>query len=379
MLDKEALIAKAHELGFADSGFTTAEPFDTQKELLLERQEEYSWVGRMGLDLIAGTDPKNILPDAASIIVLIEAYFREAYPPQLERHFGRCYLDDDRVTKDGLAVRIKAFRTVLTQDGIASKVPFNLPHRVAAARAGLGSFGKNTLFYSRKAALGGSWVLPVALVVDRTFEPDTPGYAVGCPDWCRNACICACPTGALKGPRRIDPRTCISYLSYFGDGLTPKEMREPMGMWVYGCDRCQDVCPRNAPWLGKDLPVNNKVASMVDDFALRKLLHMDRAYFTARVWPHMFYQGPEDLWRWKMNAARAMGNSLDTAHVPDLVRAYGANDDFRVRAMIAWALGRIGGKEACEALRGFLTQATGELGLEIASALDACARSRTPA
>ena len=38
------------------------------------------------------------------------------------------------------------------------------------------------------------------------------------------------------------------------------ELREPMGLWVYGCDRCQNVCPRNAPWLARELPVNQKVA-----------------------------------------------------------------------------------------------------------------------
>ena len=373
MLSRSDVINKALELGFADIGFTTAEPFDTQKALLLERQEEYGWVGRMGLDLIAGTDPKNIVANAASIIVLIESYFREAFPARMERHFGRCYLDDDRVTKDGLAVRIKAFRSFLSQDGILSRVPFHLPHRVAAARAGLGTFGKNTLFYSRKLAMG-SWVLPVALVVDRGFAPDTPGYEVACPDWCRNACISACPTGALKGPRRIDPLRCISYLSYFGDGLTLRDLREPMGMWVYGCDRCQNVCPRNAPWLGLERPMNKKVEAMLDDFDLRKLLHMDSGYFTSRVWPHMFYQGPEDLWRWKMNVARAMGNSLDPGYVRDLVRAYGQNEDVRVLAMIAWALGRIGGKDACKALETFLMQGRGELKEEIALALRQCSK-----
>ena len=39
-------------------------------------------------------------------------------------------------TKDGLALRIKSFRSFLRDNGIDSKVPFNLPHRVAAARAG---------------------------------------------------------------------------------------------------------------------------------------------------------------------------------------------------------------------------------------------------
>jgi len=369
MITKKEIIDKALQMGFADIGFTTAEPFDTQKEILLEKKEEYGWVGKMGLDLISGTDPKNILPEAQSIIVLIEVYFRESFPPGLERHFGRCYLDDDRVTKDGLTVRIKDFRAFLTRAGINSKVPFHLPHRVAAARAGLGTFGKNTLFYSNKAALRGSWVLPVALVTDHSFEPDQPCFDVACPDWCRNACISACPTGALKGPRKIDPRRCISYLSYFGEGLTPRELREPMGMWVYGCDRCQNVCPRNAPWLAKELPVNERAAAKADSFELRNLLHMDSAYFMERIWPHMFYMPPDDLWRWKMNAARAMGNSLDPAYIPDLVKAFSSDRDSRVLCMIAWALDRIGNDEAREALLRFLPESGGEVREEIETAL----------
>jgi epoxyqueuosine reductase len=77
----------------------------------------------------------------------MDVYFRQSFPRFMEGHFGRCYLDDDRVTKDGLYQRIKAFRSYLGEHGINSKVPSNLPHRVAAARAGMGTFGKNCLFY----------------------------------------------------------------------------------------------------------------------------------------------------------------------------------------------------------------------------------------
>lgn len=376
MISRNAVVEKAFELGFADIGFTTAEPFERQREILEERSEEYGWVTRMGLDLVAGTDPKNILPGARSIIVLLEAYFSKAFPTRMERHFGRCYLDDDRVTKDGLAVRIKAFREFLKDAGLEVKVPFHLPHRVAAARAGLGTFGRNTLFYASRVALKSSWVLPIALVVDAEFAPDEPDYSVACPDWCRNACIAACPTGALKAPRKIEPRRCISYLSYFGDGPTPKDLREPMGMWIYGCDRCQNVCPRNAAWLARDLPANEKVVAKADAFDLRSLLHMDNDYYVAKVWPHMFYMGPDDIWRWKMNTARVMGNSLDPSYVPDLIRAYDENSDVRVRTMAAWALGSIGGKEAGDALQGILRKGTGDLKEEIVSALCQCAQRR---
>jgi epoxyqueuosine reductase len=369
MISKRSIIEKARELGFEDTGFTTAEPFESQRELLRSRDEEYRWISKMGLDLAEGTDPKTILPEAQSIIVLMEAYFRESFPPSMETHFGRCYLDDDRVTKDGLAVRIKAFRQFLRDNGIESKVPFNLPHRLAAARAGMGTFGKNCLFYSNKVARRGSWVLPIALVIDHDFEPDEPTLEVGCPDWCKNGCIAACPTGALKGPRKIDPRKCISFLTYFGEGLTPMELREPMGLWVYGCDRCQNVCPRNAAWLAQKLPPNKKVAVMAKDFDLSRLLHMNGEYFEKKIWPHMFYMSTTDLWRWKMNTARAMGNSLNPKYIKDLIRSLRENEDERVTSMCAWALGRIGGAEVREALNDLLNKSSGAVREEILRAL----------
>ena len=113
MLTKQDIIAEAKRLKFADIGFTDAQPFASQKEYLLAHQEEYGWAEAVGLGLLAGTDPKNILPDAKSIIVLLESYFEESFPLQMERHFGRCYLDDDRVTKDRLALKIKTFRKFL--------------------------------------------------------------------------------------------------------------------------------------------------------------------------------------------------------------------------------------------------------------------------
>ncbi len=343
MISKSDIVEKAFELGFEDIGFTTAEPFEAQKEFLTDRENYYAPLIEKGLDLFAGTDPKNILPDAETIIVLMENYFTKSFPKSMERYFGRCYLDDDRMTGDGLVKRIKVFRGYLRDNGIDSKVPFHLSHRVSAARAGLGTYGKNCLFYSRKAARQGSWVLPIAIVVNKTFEADEPTGGLGCPDWCQNTCIVACPTGALTGPRMIDPAKCISYLTYYGEGITPVEYREPMGLWVYGCDRCQEVCPRNGPWLSMILPINERVVKKEGDFELRQLLAMDKGYFETKIWPHMFYMSYDDIWRWKMNVARVMGNSLDMEFVDDLVDALNENDDPRVKGMCVWALGRIGG------------------------------------
>ena len=370
MISKEDIVKRAKNLDFEDIGFTTAEPFDSHREYLLSKKDEYGWLKDRGLDLVGGTDPSASLPGAKSIIVLMENYFRKAFPPSMEGKFGRCYMDDDRVTKKGLTKRIRAFRNTLHEDGVNTKVPPDLPQRLAAARAGLGTFGKNCLLYSSRVARRSSWLLPIAVVVDREFSPDAPTMEIGCPEWCRNACIAACPTGALKGNAKMDPRLCISYLTYFGEGITPIEMREPMGMFVYGCDRCQNVCPRNAPWLAQELEPNESAAEKTGDFDLSRMLHMDMSYYERRIWPHMFYMTLGEIWRWKMNVARVMGNSRDQKYVPDLIKEFQENDDERVKGMAAWALGKIGGVQAREALKKFLVHSQSNVRDEVIHALE---------
>ena len=370
-LSKEEIIEQAHKLGMADIGFTTAEAFASQDEILGSRKESYEWTRAVGMPLFEGTDPKSFLADAKSIIVVVEPYFREAFPPSLVGKFGRVYQDDDRVLRDGFTSRLLDFLNYLNENGIKTAAPFHMPHRLSAARAGLGDFGKNNFFYSNKLARRSSWTVPVPIIVDQEFPPDEPSIEVGCPEWCKNACISACPTRALSAPRKIDPRKCISYLTYFGEDLPPREVREQMGTWVYGCDRCQDVCPRNQPWLAQELPVNEKVAAKAEHFSLPNLLHMDAEFFQAKIWPHMFYTSSDQIWRWHMNAARSMGNSLDAVYVPDLIRAFEENRDERVRGMCAWALGRIGGDEARAALEGFLSRSEGRMREEVEQALEA--------
>ena len=369
IVTKQEISAKALELGFVDIGFATAEPFESQRKVLKERAEDYGFLIKAAR-LMEGTDPKTVYPEAKSIIVLLNNYFAQAFPPELEAHFGRCYQDDDRVTKDNMHVQMKAFRSFLRDNGIGSKGAANLPHRMSAARAGVASFGKNNFLYANRSNANSSWVIPYVLLVDAEFEPDTPTEEVTCPTWCKNACIAACPTGAIKGPRRLNPQKCISFLTYFAREITPMEMREQMGTWVYGCDRCQNVCPRNTAWLSRNLPANPRAAAKAADFELPKLLHMDKAYFEKRIWPHMFYLNSDKLWLWKMNVARAMGNTLDRKYVPELVRAFGENSDERVLGMIAWSLGRLGGDAAKQALEAFAAQSNGAVRQEAEQALE---------
>ena len=77
--------------------------------------------------------------------------------------------------------------------------------REAAARSGVGFYGKNTMLITRRH---GSWVVLGTLVTDVELEP-TPPLDADCGD-CR-LCIDACPTGALDEPGTLDATHCLSY------------------------------------------------------------------------------------------------------------------------------------------------------------------------
>lgn len=368
MLTKEEIKSKAIELGFADAGVTGIAPFTSQLDYIAV-DERYKWTERLGLTLKDGIDPLNIMKTGKSLIVLLYSYYNKAVPVSLERHYGRCYLNDDRVTKDGLAVMVKSFRGFLRDNGIETKLGASMPDKLAAMRAGIGTSGKNTLLYASRCAGGSSFIFPVIVVTDAELEPDDPSVENGCPEWCRNACIAACPTRALTGNGKIEPERCISYLTYHSRTVTPMELREPMGLYIYGCDRCQNVCPRNSSWITAEKENSSRYGKMTADFAPEKVLLMDQEYFEKRIWPFMFYMQYKNVWRWRMNAARAMGNSGDRKYIPYLVKAYEDFDDERVKIMAAWALGRLGGDEAGLALKRFYENAEGELKREINLAL----------
>jgi epoxyqueuosine reductase len=110
--------------------------------------------------------------------------------------------------------------------------------REAAARSGVGFYGKNTMLITRRF---GSWVVLGTLITETELGP-TPPLDLDCGSC--TLCIEACPTGALDEPGVLDANRCLSYWTQSG-GSIPESYREELGDQVYGCDICQDVCPWN--------------------------------------------------------------------------------------------------------------------------------------
>ena len=211
-LDTERYIAERRARGlFAEMKFTMAQP---------ERS----------------CHPETLLPGARSVVSAALCYWRPEQP--LEPGEGRLarYTWSDayaelREQLDALGRAIGGNYRVLVDAN-------QHVDREAAARSGVGFYGKNTMLITRRH---GSWVVLGTLVSDRELEP-TPPLDADCGD-CR-ICIDACPTGALDEPGTLDATKCLSYWTQAPVAI-PAEYRAALGAQVYGCDICQDVCPWN--------------------------------------------------------------------------------------------------------------------------------------
>ena len=141
----------------------------------------------------------------------------------------------------------------LAADFGAQFVPFadNSPIREvdAAARAGLGAVGEHGLLIHPRY---GSWVFLAEIVTDLPLcYTDQPVQR--CPSC--GACRRACPAGCI-GEGGFDPARCLSAVTQKKGELTPEEKAlVKTGGLVWGCDRCQEVCPLNRGAEQTPLPV----------------------------------------------------------------------------------------------------------------------------
>lgn len=130
-------------------------------------------------------------------------------------------------------------------DFYADASPF--PEVYAAALAGLGKLGKNGLLIVPGA---GSFVFLGFLATDGEL-PETVGEIVPC-QGC-GACQRACPGGALAAG--FEESRCLSAITQKRGELTPEQAAlVKQGGMLWGCDRCQLVCPENRTRIIPPLP-----------------------------------------------------------------------------------------------------------------------------
>jgi len=349
----------ALSLGYDRVGFTTADSFPVLQRELNDRSDMYDWVGSW---LLRNADPTNVLPEARSVIALVYDYFRHSYPEEMTGKVGRYYLSWGT---GGPPHPIHRARNVLLIEFLQNqgcRVGWGLPSRPSAARTGVTNYGKNCFAFIEGI---GSFVSIVALVIDKELEYDTPTYDVNCPEEC-TLCIDSCPTGALYEPLRMNPHLCVAFNSYStpgsnigqGQEVLPLELREGMGTWIFGCDVCQQVCPRNQAKLKAELPPNVFLEHIADDFQLEKILNITDEHY-RRMYDLLAMNYINDKRYFRRNAAVALGNQGSQEAVPILNEAMQDPDEL-IRGHAAWALGRIGGNRTKKALESSLSRETSE-------------------
>ena len=176
------------------------------------------------------------------------------------------------------------------------------------------------------------------LVVDKELEYDTPTMENKCPENC-TLCIDNCPTQAILNPFHLNPKKCISYNNWATKEV-PVELREKIGSRIHGCDKCQEVCPRNKIARGKlSLPKDEYLEDLSKELTLSAILNMDDEFFKTRIQPIMYnYISKPRMFR--RNAIIAMGNSGDKSYIKDLEVAMNSDDDL-ISRYAGWAMDNI--------------------------------------
>ncbi len=335
-----ALRAAGKEAGLTAVGFCSASPFpEAEADLTAAKESGRSaGLGFTFSDPATATDPRRSFPWARSIVAAARAYLPEAGNPDSVRSgTGRIarFATADHYRE--LSAGLERLASVLVEAGFQTEVlcdDSRFMDRVAAVRAGIAWWGKSAMVLTPGV---GPWTLLGSVVTDAALIADEP-MRRNC-GTCE-ACIPACPTGAIIAPGILDSRRCLAAAAQSA-GVIPRWLRAPMADRFYGCDECLIACPPG----DRVRDLASAPSGRVD---LEEMLALDDEELRHRF-AHFFVPRNEGRYL-KRNALVALGNSGEGRSVPTVLR-FLQHDDVMLRLHAAWALGRLGGGEAESALR----------------------------
>jgi epoxyqueuosine reductase len=323
----------AEELGIDAIGASPAEPYADTERHIAERKARGLFADlkfTMARPEVS-CHPESLLEGARTVVSAALCYYAEATEPvpgegRLPRYTWTDAYAELRERLDKLGRRLGGEYRVLVDAN-------QHVDREAAARSGVGFYGKNTLLITRRH---GSWVVLGTLVTTAELEP-TPPLGLDCGS-CR-LCIDACPTHALDEPGVLDTNRCLSYWTQSRHSI-PQDVRIALEDRVYGCDICQDVCPWNRGVekrrAGDPAPENAE-----PNVSLVEWLEAEDADLRVRY--ERLFVPRNDPRYLRRNALIALGNSGTTEH-RELLSAYADSEDELLREQAEWALARLDGR-----------------------------------
>lgn len=274
---------EAQKLGFAVCGFAPAGDVpaavietwggwvESGKHACMSYMERYGEVRR---------NPAMLLDGANTVVCVAMNYYpAEELPPRHPRFAYYAYGQDyHEVMRERLG-RLAAFMEQVP--GCRNRVCCDTApifERYWAERAGIGFIGRHSQLIVPGA---GSYFFLGEILTTLSLPPSQP-VAGGCGD-CRR-CIEACPTHAICEDGTVDARRCLSCQTIENRGVLPAAVAARMGMRVYGCDTCQQVCPCNEGALPAEEALWQPSEEM-KSLSYERLSHLSREEF-AQIFRH---------------------------------------------------------------------------------------------
>ena len=242
---EEEIKQKAVSLGFDLAGITSAEDIDSEQIKNFKHWLKAGYNGQMAYlanNIDKRFSPVSHLADAKSIICTAINYKvkQPAAKDSLQIASYAFYPDYHKFIKEKLLVLADFLKSKDKNLKFRICVDLSpLAEKALAMRAGLGFIGKNRLLANEKL---GSFLLLGEIITNLPLKPDKSVTKQLCGN-CRK-CIDTCPTGALSD-EGFDARKCISYLTIEHKGRISAELKNKMGLHLFGCDECLSACPYN--------------------------------------------------------------------------------------------------------------------------------------
>lgn len=235
---KEEIFEFAKKLNIEYIGIAPVMHYKDLEERIKSREKKYGLSEFEEKNIALRTNPKITLGWAESIIVCLFPYYTGE---DLEANVSRyAKIPDYHKIAAKKLEKICEFIKRKTDAKCECFADTGVLHdRYLAYLAGLGFFGLNTCLINEKY---GTYFFIGYIVTDLNLAPDKPmkKECIKC-----KKCVSSCPGGAIDGEFHINVKNCVSYITQLKK-LTQEQKDILKGQnMVYGCDRCQEVCPYN--------------------------------------------------------------------------------------------------------------------------------------
>lgn len=264
------------ELGFVAIGFTLAESVDGLAQVLQARIDQGLATPFEGKEVEQRIDPKAGWQDCQTVVALAYPLPYTSPPQEGEGVIARSAVGEDyhRVLRQKINQLVNSMVTngwLGTPRWQVDTGP--LVERAFAVRAGIGWIGRNQQLIIPGY---GSFVALALLLLDREIPADRPIH-----DQCGacQRCVEACPAHII-GNDPFAAKHCVSYLTQSKAVLTPEECKR-LGLRIFGCDTCQDVCPHNQKRLEAE-QVDSSPSSLRRGVDLLETLNLTKGEFQQR-------------------------------------------------------------------------------------------------